>query len=302
MSRWTVTDLPDQSERTFLVTGATSGLGLEAAVALARAGATVLLTARDPARGARALERVREVARTPAWLLALDLASLASVEALAAQLLTEGRPLSGLLNNAGIMAVPRGRTADGVELQLGTNHLGHFALTVQLWPLLVAGRARVVNVTSDMHRVGRMHWDDLEGERRYGRYRQYNQSKVANLLFTLALVPRGEPVGVVPVAAHPGYSHTGLQQTGGPLERWLLNGVMGTLMQRPATEGVRPLLRALLDPDLAPGTLVGPGLSAMPGPRFPVPERAAAHARRPADAERLWAWSVERSGVDLPGA
>jgi NAD(P)-dependent dehydrogenase (short-subunit alcohol dehydrogenase family) len=178
MTSWTSADVPDQTGRTALVTGANSGLGLHTSLELARRGARVLMACRDPRRGAEALARVRAVGT--AELVPLDLASLASVRAAAEQV----DPLDLLIANAGVMAVPRRLTEDGFELQLGTNHLGHFALTGLLLPKLTG---RVVVVSSDAHRMGRMRFDDLMGERSYGRWSAYGQSKLANLLFAREL-------------------------------------------------------------------------------------------------------------------
>jgi NAD(P)-dependent dehydrogenase (short-subunit alcohol dehydrogenase family) len=204
-SNWTVADLPTLEGRTFVVTGANSGIGLVAARELARAGARVVLAVRDPARGERAAATIpgdREVRR-------LDLADLASIRAFADE--WDGA-IDVLINNAGVMATPERRTADGFELQIGTNHLGHFALTNLLLPHVTD---RVVTIASGAHRMGKIRLDDLNWERGgYQRWRAYGQSKLANLLFTLELQRRLDEAGgaVRAVAAHPGWSATHLQQ------------------------------------------------------------------------------------------
>jgi NAD(P)-dependent dehydrogenase (short-subunit alcohol dehydrogenase family) len=208
--------MPDQSGRRAIVTGANSGLGLLAARELARSGASVVLACRNMQKGELALAQVR-AAGGDAELAALDLGSLASVREFAA---SQQRPVDLLLCNAGVMAPPRSETADGFETQIGTNHLGHFALTGLLLDRLeAADAARVVSVSSIGHRMGRIDFDDLHGERRYRRWRAYGQSKLANLLFMRELDRRARAAGLplVSVAAHPGYSATNLQFAAPPL-------------------------------------------------------------------------------------
>jgi protochlorophyllide reductase len=208
---WTV---PDQTGRTAVVTGGNAGLGHQVALALARAGASVVLACRSTSRGERAAAEIRsEAAGAEVSVGQLDLADLGSVTAFATQTLTQHDRLDLLLNNAGLMAVDRSRTVDGFETQLGVNHLGHFALTNQLLPLLgQTPGSRVVSMSSLGHRAGRMRFEDLMGERRYGRWSAYFQSKLANLLFTAALQRRLAADGSTTAAltAHPGLSGTDL--------------------------------------------------------------------------------------------
>src|SRR5947199_5353470 len=205
--------MPDQSDRSFVVTGANSGIGLAAARELAASRAHVTLAVRDTAKGDAAAAGMRGDPE----VRALDLAHLASVRAFAEGL---DRNIDVLVNNAGVMATPHRRTADGFELQLGTNHLGHFALTgLLLGALRARPGARVVTVSSNAHKAGRIDFDDLQGERRYRRWRAYGQSKLANLLFMFELDRRARDAGLdlVSVAAHPGYAATNLQFNAPPL-------------------------------------------------------------------------------------
>ena len=213
-------DIPDQSGRVAIVTGANSGLGLVTARELARAGARVVMACRDEEKGREAVRAVE--VRAPGSELeleALDLASLDSVRSFAERVRERHAALDLLINNAGVMATPRRETADGFELQFGTNHLGHFALTGLLLDTL-EGRddARVVTLSSGAHRSGRIAFDNLGGERRYFRWRAYGQSKLANLMFALELDRRLRAAGstIKSLAAHPGWSATNLQTSGPP--------------------------------------------------------------------------------------
>jgi NAD(P)-dependent dehydrogenase (short-subunit alcohol dehydrogenase family) len=292
--RWTAADIPDQTGRVAVVTGANAGLGYETARELARKGASVLLGCRNAEKAERAADTLR--AENPAARLEvsrLDLADLASVRAFAQRLAGAHDRVDLLVNNAGIMAVPRGLTADGFELHLGTNHLGHFALTGLLLPLLASG-ARVVTLSSMGHRPGRIAFDDLMGERRYSRWSAYFQSKLANLLFTYELQRR--ELGVVAVAAHPGVSSTELGK-GQPVQRVLLKAF--DRLSQPAAMGALPTLRAATAPDVRGGDYYGPG-----GPGelrgFPVLVRSSEAARDEGTARRLWDVSVDLTGVDPP--
>ena len=215
---WTAADVPDQTGRTVMVTGANSGLGLQTAKVLAGVGATVLMACRSAGKAEAARARiVSEVPDADLEIVPLDLADLSSVAAAAALVSDRPQPLDVLVNNAGVMAPPHRETADGFELQLGTNHLGHFPLTGRLIEKLLAADApRVVNLSSTAHRIGRMDFDDLNSKRGYSRWPAYGQSKLANLLFTLELARRARAAGtgLVAAAAHPGYAATNLQTRG----------------------------------------------------------------------------------------
>ena len=289
--KWTAADLPDLGGRTFLVTGANSGLGLATARELARAGAHVVLAVRDTAKGERAAAGIAgstEVRR-------LDLGELASVRALAAA--WEG-DLDVLINNAGLMAVPEGRTADGFETQIGTNHLGHFALTNLLLPHV---RDRVVTLSSPGHRIGQLDVDDLNWERRsYQRWGAYGQSKLANLLFTLELQRRLAEAGsdVRAVACHPGYAATNLQsRTGNPLQHAVM-AIGNRVIAQSAEMGALPTLFAATQ-DIPGGSYVGPdGVGEQRGhPTLVGRSRAASDGET---ARALWTRSEELTGVRFP--
>ena len=216
---WAAADMPDEHGRTALVTGANSGIGFHAALELAREGAHVLQASRDSSRGRAARTAImNQVPAASVELVQLDLADLDSVQRLVGQVLGRGEGLDLLVNNAGVMAVPRRQTtAQGFELQFGTNHLGHFALTGRLLPALLARPgSRVVTVSSLNHRWGTIRLDDLQSEHGYGPWRAYNQSKLANALFTLELDRRlrAAAAGTISVGAHPGYARTELQYYG----------------------------------------------------------------------------------------
>ena len=302
---WNRTGMGDLSGRTALVTGANSGLGLESSRALAAAGARVLLACRDEERARTAEATVAGEATGPApEVVRLDLADLDSVAAAAEDVAGRVERLDILLNNAGVMAIPLRRTAQGHEAQFGTNHLGHFALTGRLLPvLLAAGQPRVVTTSSFMHQLGRMRWADLDWQRGYRKWEAYGQSKLANLLFSFELDRRARAAGssLVAVAAHPGYASTALQRRGPEMSG---NKVMALAMRganaavaQPPEGGALPQLYAALAPEVQGGDYVGPG-----GPfelrGSPRKVRAAKRAYREADGTRLWRASEEMTGVE----
>jgi NAD(P)-dependent dehydrogenase (short-subunit alcohol dehydrogenase family) len=308
VSGWTAADIPDQSGRTAVVTGANSGLGLVTARELARAGATVVMACRDRERGERALAEVAAAAPDAEVVLErLDLGDLASVRALAEKLSAERAQIDLLINNAGVMAPPRGETADGFELQLGTNHLGHFALTGRLLaPLFAAPAARVVTVTSPMHRVGRIDFGNLQREHGYNRWLAYGQSKLANLLFARELQLRLTAAGAdaASMAAHPGYAATHLQSTGpgagGGLAARVWTGLLavGNAVYAQSEEmGALPQLYAATAPDVPGGAFCGPsGFDQMRG--HPTLVGSSGAGGDMDVAARLWDVSAELTGVD----
>lgn len=299
MARWSVGK--DLSGMRAIVTGANSGLGLETARELARARCTVVLACRNAERGRAALEDIRrDVPDGDVTLGSLDLADLGSVRAFAAE---HGSGLDLLVNNAGVMALPRRTTADGYEMQFGTNHLGHFALTGLLLPaLLERPSARVVTVTSPLHWAGRLDFDDLDGERRYRPYSAYNQSKLANLVFAKELHRRAGG-RLLSVAAHPGYAATNLQQAGpgmrGGRARMAMYGIGNVVFAQSAAAGAWPLLYAATAPDVRGGECYGPRgagqLRGLPRRVMTLPRAANADLAR-----RLWEVSEKRTGVTYP--
>jgi NAD(P)-dependent dehydrogenase (short-subunit alcohol dehydrogenase family) len=290
-SGWTAADLPALGGRTFVVTGANSGIGRIAARELARAGARVVLAVRDTARGEAAAEDMTGAVE----VRALDLADLGSVRAFAAA--WEG-DLDVLVNNAGVMAIPKGRSADGFELQIATNHQGPFALTNLLLPAI---RDRVVTVSSTMHRAGRIRLDDLNWERgRYERWLAYGQTKLANLLFTSELQRRLIEAGseVRAVAAHPGYAATNLQSHTGSAIQNALMAIGNKAFAQSDEMGALPTLYAATQ-DVPPGAYVGPdGLGEQRG--HPTLVGRSAAARNPDTARRLWERSEQLTGVSFP--
>jgi NAD(P)-dependent dehydrogenase (short-subunit alcohol dehydrogenase family) len=294
---WAADDIPRQHGRRAVVTGANSGLGLVIARELARHGAAVVLACRSREKGEAALGDVRAAAPGADVALAeLDLARLDSVRAFAA---AQDGPLDLLVNNAGVMAPPHRTTADGFELQLGTNHLGHFALTGLLLDRLLAAPApRVVTMSSLMHRYGRIRFDDLQSERRYRRWRAYGQSKLANLLFALELDRRARAAGapLVSVAAHPGWAATHLQTASPPLVDRAVLRVMNRVVAQSADDGAFPALFAATKPDLPGASYAGPGgRSELRGP--PRLVSMSGRAQDPVTARRLWEASEELTGV-----
>ena len=306
MAKWTAQDIADQRGRIAVVTGANSGIGLVTARELARAGATVVLGCRNPERGEQAAHSIRSaVAGARVAVAQLDLADLASVAACAQALHESHAHLDLLVNNAGVMATPQRKTADGFELQFGTNHLGHFALTGRLLDLLLAApKPRVVSVSSGAHRFGKMNFEDLQSERRYWKWRAYGQSKLANLLFAFELQRRAAAARteLLSVAAHPGYAATNLQTAGPQMAGNGLEERISVLANRVFAQsdeqGALPTLYAATVPDIPPGAYVGPD-----GPLeqrgHPKLVGTTAAARDEHDAAELWAISEELTGVSF---
>jgi NAD(P)-dependent dehydrogenase (short-subunit alcohol dehydrogenase family) len=298
---FTVADIPDQTGKLAVITGATGGLGYETALALAGANATVVLTGRNARKGAEALARIRAVhPKANISFELLDLGSLSSVAAFADGFAASNDHLDILINNAGVMMPPTRRTTvDGFELQLGTNHLGHFALTARLLPRLAGGR--VVTVSSIAHRTGSIHLDDLQLDRSYSPTRAYSQSKLANLLFAFELQRRSDRAGwgVASIAAHPGVSSTDLIQNGmegitASVGRFFV-GIFG---HSPAA-GALPQIFAATSPAARAGAYYGPdGFMEITG--SPAVAQAKPQALDKAAAARLWAISEDLTGVRFP--
>ena len=299
---WTVVDVPDQSGRVAVVTGANSGIGFETAAVLARHGAHTVLACRDAGRGEDALTRLSAaVPQAAVSVVRLDLASLESIRAAADQILATHDRLDLLINNAGVMWPPYGKTADGFELQFGTNHLGHFAFTgLVLKAMLPVAGARVVTVSSNGHRAGRINFADLQSERRYGRVSAYARSKLANLMFTYELERRLRAAGAptIAVAAHPGTASTELvRHFPGMVQS--AYAATGGLFTQSAAMGALPTLRAATDPAAAGGEYYGPGgLGQVKG--YPIRVSSNARSRDGAAQQRLWAESERLTGVTYP--
>jgi NAD(P)-dependent dehydrogenase (short-subunit alcohol dehydrogenase family) len=301
--KWTAADMPDQSGRTAVVTGANSGLGLITARELARHGANVVLACRNTAKGEECAAAIlQDAPEGEVDVQALDLAELASVHAFAE---AQDGPIDLLVNNAGVMGIPRRETKDGFEMQFGVNHLGHYALTgLLMGSLLKAGEPRVVTLSSTAHKFGRMNFRDLQGKRRYFRWSAYGQSKLANLLFAFELQRRADDAGspLKSMAAHPGYAATNLQtrgpEAGGLLTRVedVLMAVSNRVVAQSDEMGALPQLYAATAADLPGGSYVGPdGFQEQRGHPVVVGSTSAAKDRDA--ARRLWQVSEELTGV-----
>ena len=300
MSRWTTADIPDQTGRTAVITGANTGLGYETAAALAAKGAHVVLAVRNLEKGkeaARGIEQATPDAKVQ--LQELDLTSLDSIRAAADQLRSDHASIDLLINNAGVMFTPKSTTKDGFELQFGTNHLGHFALTnLLLDRVLAAPGSRVVTVSSQGHRFVRgIRFDDLQWERSYSRVGAYGQAKLANLLFTYELQRRLQGTNTIAAAAHPGGSRTELTRNLPPLVA-AATRLLEPLFQS-ADMGALPTLRAATDPGVLGGQYYGPdGFGEQRGYPKVVASSTASHDT---DAQRrLWTVSEELTSVVSP--
>lgn len=302
---WSEQDMPSQAGRTVLITGSNAGLGLATAKAFAKKGARVLLACRNAEKAASAARDVQSWAAEGATVsvVALDLGSLASVADCAKRVLDEEERLDLLINNAGLMAIDEQKTEDGFEMQIGVNHLGHFALDAQLLPLVLSTPgSRILSMSSFGHRPGKVVTDDLNFERRgYRRWPAYFASKLANLLYSLELQRRLAEAGqgTIALTAHPGGSHTDLGTEGGGIT----NKLMGPFMHlglSPET-GVLPMLRAATDPGAKGAEFYGPRLMQFGGA---VKERPSGKARDAENAKRLWKASEELTGItfDVPVA
>lgn len=300
---FSISDIPDQSGRTALVTGANSGLGFETTKALAGRGAHVIMTARDEAKGMAALDRIEgDVPGANLELRLLDLADLEEVRMLAKSLHDDGQKLDLLINNAGVMMPPRGETRQGFETQFGTNHLGHFALTLLLIDLLKTDDdARVVTVSSDLHRRGQINFNDLQSAQNYSPTGAYAQSKIANIYFGRELARKCAAAGlnITSVLAHPGYAATNLQTSGPTGLLRMFMPLANAMFAQSAEAGAWPTLYAATMPDVKPGEYYGPtglgGMRGAPGRGEPI-----ARAKDEDIAARLWQVSEELTGVTWP--
>lgn len=301
MVKWTAAEIPSQKDRLAIVTG-TGGLGFEDALALARAGAGVIIAGRNAQKGEAAVQSIRkQVPSAQVRFEQLDLASLHSVQSFADRMRARHDRLDILINNAGVMVPPvRQETADGFELQFGTNYLGHFALTALLLPLLAKGRdPRVVTLSSVAARSGQINFDDLQSSGAYNAGRAYGQSKIACLMFALELQRRSDlgKWGVSSIAAHPGVSRTDLLHNApGRLSPMGLTRTYLWFLFQPVAQGALPTLYAATAPQARPGAYYGPDrLSETRG--HPAPAKVPPQALDAAAAERLWAVSEQLSAV-----
>lgn len=306
---WSTEDIPDLTGQRAVITGVTGGLGLHTAIGFARNGASLVVTARDSAKADETLSRIaQDSPGTSVDVISLDLADLADTKRAAAEVATTYDRVDILVNNAGIMVPPRQQTKDGFELQIGTNHLGHFAWTATLWPLLDASDARVVTVASLAHRLARGF--DLRtltpkgSPRRYRRWQSYGESKLANLVFALELDRRAKAADsrVISVACHPGYASTNLTKTGPSAGGLNLPGMgmhqITRIIGQPASHGAWPTLRAATDPHLAGGEYVGP--ASVGGTRGrPVLVGMDRLARDEHLADEIWTASEAATGVNF---
>jgi NAD(P)-dependent dehydrogenase (short-subunit alcohol dehydrogenase family) len=296
-TKWTAENIPDLTGKTAVVTGANSGIGYETARALARKGATVILACRDKDKGNAAAQKIsQEFPAAKAELMMLDLSELASVRRFAGEFKSRFGALDLLINNAGIMAVPYRKTADGFESQFGTNHLGHFALTLLLMDrILRAPRARVITVSSFGHKLAKMDFENLSAEKGYDPQKAYGQSKLANLLFTYELQRRFEAAGAdaIAAAAHPGWTATNLDA------HWRMVHMLTPILGQKPEMGALPTLYAATAPDVRGGDYYGPGgWQEINGYPAKVPSSLASHDA--AVAARLWKVSEELTGVRYP--
>ena len=294
---WTTADIPDLTGKVAVITGSNAGLGFHIASDLAGAGARVIMACRNESKATDAANRIRMSSpRGTVETMTLDLADLASVTAFSEKLLSSVDRLDILGNNAGLMAVDESKTADGFETQFGVNHLGHFALTGRVLPLLLATPgSRVVNHSSMGHRPGKIHLDDLMYQRRrYSRWPAYFQSKLANLLFSLELQRRLSLAGASTIAltAHPGGSRTDLGVEGSGLSNKVLKPTGG--FGQSAAKGALPFVRACVDPSARGGDFFGPRYLIFGSPKLETPTK---RARDVAVATQLWSASEELTGV-----
>ena len=301
MTKWTTSDIPDQTGRTAIVTGANTGLGFQTVAALAAHGAHVVLAVRNLDKGKDAVQKIAAASPGAAVTLQeLDLTSLSSVRAAADELRSKHDGIDLLINNAGVMFTPKSITKDGFELQFGTNHLGHFALTgLLLDRLLPTQGSRVVTVSSVGHRIrAAIHFDDLQWERSYSRVGAYGQSKLANLLFTYELQRRLAPRGTtIAAAAHPGGSNTELMRNM-PAPLRVATAAMAPLFQG-ADMGALPTLRAATDPDVLGGQYFGPdGFGQMRG--YPKVVSSSDQSHDESLQRRLWEVSEKLTAVVYP--
>lgn len=300
MNKWTSARIGELKEKRIIITGATHGIGFEAAAALASKGAEVVLAVRNREKGEKAAAKIRPVnGNQPVSVMHLDLADLESVRKFSLEYSARYDRLDVLINNAGVMVPPYSRTKDGFELQFGTNHLGHFALTARMLPLLQATPlSRIVTVSSIAARKAKIDFTNLDGSKGYNPMKFYRQSKLSNLLFAIELQNRLERAGVstISVACHPGISATNLLSRGSGKETGKLMKMLMRIVAQSAEDGALPTLYAATHPDLRGGEFIGPD---GPGNHkgYPVLTNDAARLYKPDLASRLWEVSEALTGM-----
>jgi NAD(P)-dependent dehydrogenase (short-subunit alcohol dehydrogenase family) len=298
MSNWTKKNIPDLSEKVFIITGANSGIGYESTLALAEKGATVIMACRNHERAQQSLEAIRQkISSANLDLIELNLASLKSIRSFANSFKSKYNKLDGLVNNGGPIIAPRNVTEDGFESHFGVNHLGHFALTGLLLDLLLnTPSSRVVTVSSRMHVDGKMKWDDLMSEHSYDRMAAYRQSKLAQLLFAFELNQKLQAKGVstMSVAAHPGLAKTSWADNNLSGIKKIMGKIMSAASYQSAAMGALPILYAAVNSNVRPGGYYGPENDTK---GFPTEILASDYAYNDPDAKRLWEMSESLTGV-----
>lgn len=302
IKNWTAAQIPHRNDGLALITGSTEGIGYEDALALSSAGWNVIMMGRNAQKGAESIAKIHQVnPKAKVSFEKIDLADLSSVKALASRMTSKGRAIDLLINNAGVMTPPkRLETVDGFELQFGTNHIGHFALTAQLLPLLRRSPgARVITVSSIANREGMINFDDLQSRSAYDPGKAYSQSKLANLLFALELQRQSEKQGwgITSIASHPGVSRTNLLINGAG--RWSVPGMMRTLLPflfQPTAQGALPTLYAATSPKAQGGFYYGPD-KMMETRGYPAIAKIPAQAEDVNVAAKLWELSQDLAKV-----
>ncbi|MHA2032092.1 MAG: oxidoreductase [Candidatus Kariarchaeaceae archaeon] len=302
--KWKAEDMPDQTGKVMIITGANSGLGLYASMELARKGATVIMTSRNIDKGHEAVEEIKqEIPHAKVELMQLDLSKLSSVKSFTGEFNEKYERLDALINNAGIMQPPYTKTEDGFELQIGVNHFGHYVLTgLLLEKLKNTPGSRVINQSSMAHSRGKMNFDDINSEKKYSRLGAYGQSKLANLLFNNELnrLFKENSIDSIAIGVHPGYTATNLQHNGptlGGKSLWSrIYTITNKLMAQCVDKGILPMLYAATEDDLDGGDYIGPGrFSGARG--YPKRVKASDSAYNQEVAKRLWGASEDLTGV-----
>jgi len=304
MEKWTTSNIPQRNEGLAVITGSTEGIGFEDALALSSAGWNVIMMGRNPQKGAESIAKIHQInPKAKVSFEKIDLADLSSIKAFASKMISKEQAVDLLINNAGVMTPPkRLETADGFELQFGTNHIGHFALTAQLLPLLrKSPDARIVTVSSIANREGIINFDDLQSKSSYAPGKAYSQAKLANLMFALELQRQSEKHGwgIVSMAAHPGVSRTNLLITGAG--RWSAAGMARTflpLLFQPSAQGALPTLYAATSPEAKGGMYYGPN-KMIETRGFPSVAKIPAQAEDVNVSLRLWEISQELAKVEF---